>query len=157
MAQKVRVQYFDDIDGQPIMDGLAQSFRIRVDDDEYELDLRPSNADKFLAVLRPWLHEKASAQHGPAAHTITPKKTRVLTRRFRPRALRSNSPRSVIGLATRVTTSAREAASRGTSSSSSRLPTPEHHHRRLPGRTIFTDDRRCLFTRRDGAGRRVGW
>ncbi|WP_241383785.1 histone-like nucleoid-structuring protein Lsr2 [Rhodococcus sp. CH91] len=75
MAQKVRVQYFDDIDGQPIMDGLAQSFRIRVDDDEYELDLRPSNADKFLAVLRPWLHEKASAQHGPAAHTITPKKT----------------------------------------------------------------------------------
>jgi len=34
VAQKVRVQYFDDIDGQPIMDGLAQSFRITVDGDE---------------------------------------------------------------------------------------------------------------------------
>jgi len=74
VAQKVRVQYFDDIDGQPIMDGLAQSFRITVDDDEYELDLRPANADKFLAILRPWLNEKAPAQRGPAARTITPKK-----------------------------------------------------------------------------------
>ncbi|MEU5841482.1 Lsr2 family protein [Rhodococcus sp. NPDC047139] len=75
MAQKVRVQYFDDIDGQPIMDGLAQSFRITVDGDEYELDLRPANADKFLAVLRPWLHEKSPAKRGRNARTITPKKT----------------------------------------------------------------------------------
>ncbi len=47
MAQQVRVEYYDDIDGEPITDGLAQSFRITVDDIEYEIDLRPSNADKF--------------------------------------------------------------------------------------------------------------
>ncbi|MFX1758705.1 lysyl tRNA synthetase-like protein [Rhodococcus gordoniae] len=80
MAQKVRVQYFDDIDGQPIMDGLAQSFRITVDDDEYEIDLRPANADKFLAVLRPWLHEKAPAKPASTTRTITPKTTAARAR-----------------------------------------------------------------------------
>ncbi|UYP18836.1 Lsr2 family protein [Rhodococcus sp. Z13] len=73
MAQKVRVEYFDDIDGQPIMDGLAQSFRITMDDVEYELDLRPANADKFLAVLRPWLAENAAARSGHSRHTVTSK------------------------------------------------------------------------------------
>jgi len=80
VAQKVRVQYFDDIDGQPIMDGLAQSFRITVDGDEYEIDLRPANADKFLAVLRPWLHEKAPAKPATTTRTITPKKTAAKAR-----------------------------------------------------------------------------
>jgi len=68
VAQKVRVEYFDDIDGQPITDGLAQSFRITVDGVEYEIDLRPSNADKFWAVLRPWLTKPANPRV-PAART----------------------------------------------------------------------------------------
>lgn len=71
MAQKVRVEYFDDIDGEPIMDGLAQSFRITVDDVEYELDLRPSNADKFWAVLRPWLNESAKTPADSSSEKAT--------------------------------------------------------------------------------------
>jgi hypothetical protein len=74
VAQKVRVEYFDDIDGEPITDGLAQSFRITVDDVEYELDLRPSNADKFWAVLKPWLNESTRKQAAstPAAPVADP-------------------------------------------------------------------------------------
>lgn len=81
MAQQVRVEYFDDIDGEPITDGLAQSFRITVDDVEYELDLRPSNADKLWAMLAPWLRESqrnrvSSPTIPPTARPTAPERTR---------------------------------------------------------------------------------
>ncbi|MBM7459043.1 Lsr2 family protein [Rhodococcus coprophilus] len=84
MAQKVRVEYFDDIDGQPIADGLAQSFRIAVDDVEYEIDLRPANADKFWAVLRPWL-KRPPGTRTPAARAEA---TERVIKPSRPRAAR---------------------------------------------------------------------
>ncbi|MEE2030592.1 histone-like nucleoid-structuring protein Lsr2 [Rhodococcus chondri] len=82
MAQKMRVEYFDDIDGEPITDGLAQSFRIIVDDVEYELDLRPANADKFWAVLKPWLTEATRKPHvdTPPAPVVEPAPTAVRSR-----------------------------------------------------------------------------
>ncbi|HET8993233.1 MAG TPA: Lsr2 family protein [Rhodococcus sp. (in: high G+C Gram-positive bacteria)] len=91
MAQQVRVEYYDDIDGEPITDGLAQSFRITVDDIEYEIDLRPSNADKFWAVLQPWLNESKRNRTPklpsipPTAHAATATPTPIRTRKPRNR------------------------------------------------------------------------
>ncbi|NLV81252.1 MAG: Lsr2 family protein [Rhodococcus sp.] len=84
MAQRVQVEYFDDIDGEPIAEGLAQSIRIAIDDVEYELDLRPANADRFWAQLEPWLKEsRRNRAASPAIPPTTP--TPVPARTGRPR------------------------------------------------------------------------
>lgn len=84
MAQRVHVEYFDDIDGKPITAGMAQSFRITVDDIEYELDLRPANADRFLAALSPWLEESRRGR-SVGSPTIPPSAKKHSSPRRKPR------------------------------------------------------------------------
>lgn len=55
MAQRTIVTYYDDLDGKPIDDGLAQTFEFTVDGVTYELDLRPANADTFRQDLTHWI------------------------------------------------------------------------------------------------------
>lgn len=55
MAQRTIVTYYDDLDGKPIDDGLAQTFEFTVDGVTYELDLRPANADAFRKDLTHWI------------------------------------------------------------------------------------------------------
>ncbi|EME65520.1 MULTISPECIES: histone-like nucleoid-structuring protein Lsr2 [Rhodococcus] len=55
MARRTIVTYYDDLDGKPIDDGLAQTFEFTVDGVTYELDLRPANADAFRKDLTHWI------------------------------------------------------------------------------------------------------
>ncbi|TCN53561.1 Lsr2 protein [Rhodococcus sp. SMB37] len=53
--QKEIVEYFDDLDGRPIDEGLAQTIRFTVDDVQYEIDLRPAHVEQFRADMARWI------------------------------------------------------------------------------------------------------
>lgn len=56
MATRTRVEYIDDLDGEPVDgDEGAQTVRFAFDGSEYEIDLRPTNADKFSEALAPFV------------------------------------------------------------------------------------------------------
>ena len=63
--QKESVEYTDDLDGEPIEEGLVQTFRFAVDDIDYEIDLRPVHAERFRADTARWI-AAATRDEAPA-------------------------------------------------------------------------------------------
>lgn len=53
--QKEIVEYVDDLDGNPIDEGLAQTIRFTVDGVRYEIDLRPAHVEQFRADMARWI------------------------------------------------------------------------------------------------------
>ena len=54
MAQKVTVQFFDDLDGSPLS-GRAGTVRFALEGNEYEIDLSAENRAKLRAALAPFI------------------------------------------------------------------------------------------------------
>lgn len=75
--QKEIVEYVDDLDGQPIDEGLAQTIRFTVDDVVYELDLRPVHAEQLRADMARWI--AAARQVGSGASPPRPRPAAVVT------------------------------------------------------------------------------
>lgn len=53
--RKEIVEYTDDLDGEPIDAGLAQTIRFTVDDIGYEIDLRPAHAERLRRDVARWI------------------------------------------------------------------------------------------------------
>lgn len=63
MAQRTQVVLIDDLDGNEIADGKAQSITFTWSGVDYSIDLSQANADKFAKALGPYL-EKAQRVGG---------------------------------------------------------------------------------------------
>lgn len=59
MRQEI-VEYTDDLDGEPIEVGLAQTIRFTVDGGDYEIDLRPVHAERFRTESTRWIAAAAA-------------------------------------------------------------------------------------------------
>ena len=55
MAERVIRQLIDDLDGKPIDDGFGERIQFSYQGSDYLIDLRPTNVDKFNAVLAPYV------------------------------------------------------------------------------------------------------
>lgn len=55
MAQKIVVQFVDDLDGTQLADGAGGTVSFALDGTSYEIDLSNDNADKLRAALAPYL------------------------------------------------------------------------------------------------------
>ena len=51
MAQRIVVQFVDDLDGTPLADGAGGTVSFGLDGTSYEVDLSRANADKLRAAL----------------------------------------------------------------------------------------------------------
>ncbi|MCZ9635240.1 histone-like nucleoid-structuring protein Lsr2 [Rhodococcus sp. BH5] len=55
MAEKMIRQLIDDLDGNLIDEGFGDRIQFSYQGTDYLIDLRPTNADKFDAALRPFV------------------------------------------------------------------------------------------------------
>lgn len=78
--RKEIVEYIDDLDGEPIDAGLAQTIRFTVDNVDYEIDLRPAHVEQLRRDMTRWIAAARPPcgdpdhRHGtaPAAETKRP-------------------------------------------------------------------------------------
>ncbi len=55
MAQKVRIELVDDLDGSAIAEGSGETLTFGIDGAQYELDLSDKNAKKLRDMLAPYI------------------------------------------------------------------------------------------------------
>jgi hypothetical protein len=67
MAQRVEIQFIDDIDGTKA-DGTV---RFGIDGTQYEIDLSAANADKLASALSPYI-EAGRRVNGSRRHDLSP-------------------------------------------------------------------------------------
>lgn len=67
MAEKIIRQLIDDLDGKSIDQGFGERIGFSYQGAEYAIDLRPTNAEKFDAALKPFI--QAAAKVGPGRRT----------------------------------------------------------------------------------------
>ena len=152
MAQRTVVQLTDDLDGKPIPDGKGETIRFSLDRTDYEIDLTDKNAkalrDAFATYVSAARRSTGSGRSGGSGRR--PK--RPDRGRSGPGLRPEGGPR--LGRSPRASRSASAAASRLTSSPSSRQPTPDCPSRRPAGLPSASPPPRRLTLIEPGA---VGW
>lgn len=82
MAQRIQVQFIDDIDGTP----ADTTVKFGVDGTSYEIDLSAAHAEELRAAMRPFVETARRASGagrpaGKAAHAVNPAQVREWARR----------------------------------------------------------------------------
>ncbi|HIT74078.1 MAG TPA: Lsr2 family protein [Candidatus Avipropionibacterium avicola] len=85
MARKIITQVIDDITGDMVPDGLAETIRFSINDVDYSIDLGPESARQFREALAPYT-ENAERQTGTKRSSIAPRRS---TARVDPAQLRA--------------------------------------------------------------------
>jgi len=71
MAQ--RTTLIDDLDGTPITPGRGGTITFSLDDNVYEIDLRPANAAHLHRALAPYINAARPTNAEPAGHAGQPR------------------------------------------------------------------------------------
>ena len=74
MARKIITQVIDDITGEFVPDGLAETIRFSINDVDYSIDLGPDSARQFREALSPYT-ENAERQTGTKRSSIAPRRS----------------------------------------------------------------------------------
>lgn len=71
MAQKVTVEFVDDLDGTVITDGGGGTVAFSIDGKSYEIDLSDENTDKLYSALEPFIEKSRTVGTAPRRRTST--------------------------------------------------------------------------------------
>lgn len=75
MSEKIIRQLIDDLDGEPIDDRYGERIHFSYQGANYRIDLRPTNADKFEAVLQPFVEAAQKIGNASYGHRSTAAQT----------------------------------------------------------------------------------
>lgn len=70
MSEKIIRQLVDDLDGNPIDDRYGERIHFSYQGTDYQIDLRPTNAEKFEAALQPFIQAAEKIGNAPRRDTI---------------------------------------------------------------------------------------
>lgn len=74
MARKIITQVIDDMTGETVPDGMAETIRFSINDVGYSIDLGPESARAFRETLAPYT-ERAERQTGTKRSSIAPRRS----------------------------------------------------------------------------------
>lgn len=71
MAKKVvqLVEFIDDMDGSEVSESDIETIAFTWDGAAYEIDLKPANAKKFAAAVKPYVDSARRARRGSSSHS----------------------------------------------------------------------------------------
>jgi hypothetical protein len=88
LAQKVTVEFVDDLDGTVITDGAGGTVSFAIEGKSYEIDLSGANTEKLYAALEPFIEKGRSIGRASAPRRTTTASTSSASSRDRLQEIR---------------------------------------------------------------------